>query len=143
MKISTYNPVDMSLISDEATGVDFSSVVRGGYSSPVVIKPAATTETLTQLAFFLENDASLSGSVFRSLKNSAAISGIDTGSTALSDDLTEQNGVSDFTNYAVISGDGQALTASSPEYLWLDVKLGASDTIGTANINYRFIFEYS
>lgn len=143
MKISTYNPVDMSLVADDVTGVDFSSVVRGGYSSPVVVKPVATTETFTQLAFFLENDANLAGTTFRSFKDSAAIPGIGTGSAALSDELTEQNGISDFSNFASVSGDGQSLTASSPEFIWLDVKVGASDTVGSANINYRFIFEYS
>jgi hypothetical protein len=143
MKISTYNPVDMSLVADDVTGVDFSSVVRGGYSAPVVVKPVATTETFTQLAFFLENDADLTGTSFRSYKSATAIPGIGTGSEALSDDLTEQAGVSDFSNIGTISGDGQILSASNPEYIWLDVKIGAADTVGTANVNYRFIFEYS
>lgn len=143
MKISTYNPVDMTKTADDVTGVNFSSVVRGGYSSPVAIKPFATTETFSRLAFFLEDDASLSGTSFRSFKSATAIQGIGTGSSILSDTLVEHEGVSDFSNYATISGDGLALNASNPEYIWLDVNVGASDSVGAGTINYRFIFEYS
>jgi len=144
MKISTYNPVDMSKTADDVTGINFGSVVRGGYSSPVVVKPAKTDETaISQLALFLEEDAGLAGTSFRSFKNATAIPGIGVGNAALSDDLSEQNGVSDFSNFSLISGDGLSLTAASPEFVWLDVKLGASDSVGTANVNYRFIFEYS
>jgi len=144
MKISTYNPVDMSLISEDVTGISFSNAVRGGYSSPVVIKPGASDgETLSQIALFLEDEAGLAGSTFRSLKSSAAISGIGSGSSYLSDSFAEQNGISDFTNFSTISGDGQVFSASDPEYVWLDVRVGAADTIGSANVNYRFIFEYA
>jgi hypothetical protein len=144
MKISTYNPVNMGLILEDATGVDFGGVVRGGYSSPVVVKPSISTENaFTQLALFLEDNAGLTGTTFRSYKNGYAVSGIGRGSSYLSDELIEHSGVSDFSEISTISGDGQMMTASNPEYVWLDIKAGVSDTIGDSNINYRFVFEYS
>jgi hypothetical protein len=132
----------MSLIQDDATGVSFGSVVRGGYSPVLAIKTEATTETLTQVALFLEDDGGLSGADFRAFKSATAIPGIEAGDAALSDELVEQNGVSDFSNISLISGDGLVLDPEGPEYVWLDVKPGVSDTVGSSNLNYRLIFEY-
>lgn len=145
MKINSYNPVTMAKIGDDITGISHGNVVRGGYTSaPVVIKPEAETETVTQMAFFLEDDGALSATTFRFLSSSTAIPGIGSGDSRLSGQFIEANGVSDFSNYATISGWGIPLTASSPEYMWLDLNVGATETIGSnSSINYRLVFEYS
>lgn len=144
MRIDRYDPTDMSLLASDVTGVDFGNVVRGGYtSSPIAIKPVATVESsVSQLFFFLEDNADLTGSTFRVLKSSVAIPGIGSGSALLTGELTEIPGVSDFTDYSTITGDGVVMTSADPEYLWTDVRIGASETVGAGTINYRFIFEY-
>lgn len=145
MKINSYNPVTMGKIGDDITGISFGNVVRGGYtSSPVVIKPEAETETVSQMAFFLEENGALSNTTFRHFSSSTAIPGVGQGDARLSGQFTEQNGVSDFSNYASISGNGIPLTANDPEYMWVDMLVGASETLGSnTSINYRLIFEYS
>jgi len=145
MKIGTYNPVDMSLVTDDATGISFGNTIRGGYSpSPVVIKPEATTEgSFTKLALFLEDNAGLSSTSFRYLKSAVAIEGIGSGSASLSNHFTEVAGVEDFSSYSNISGYGASLDASAPEFIWLDCKVGVNASVGSAAVNYRFIFEYA
>ena len=145
MKISSYNPATMDLISDDITGIAFGNVVRGGYAStPVVIKPVATTEgSFTRLALFLEDNDSLTATSFRYLKSATAVAGIGSGSALLSNHFTKVAGISDFTNYSTLSGYGAAMTAATPEYVWLDCKIGTTDTVGSADINYRFVFEYA
>jgi len=135
----------MDLISDEITGISFGNVVRGGYpSAPVVIKPVTTTEgSFTNLALFLEENDSLTSTSFRYLKSATAVTGIGSGSALLSNHFTKVAGISDFTNYSTLSGYGAALTAATPEYIWLDCRVGISDTVGSIGINYRFIFEYA
>ena len=144
MRIDRYNPTDMSLAASDVTGIDFGNTARGGYpTAPVVIKPVSTIETFSKLFFFLEDDASLTGTTFRVLKSSVAIAGIGQGSAYLTGELSKLPGISDFTNYSTITGDGVVLSNDSPEYLWTDVKLGTADTVGSGTINYRFIFEYA
>jgi hypothetical protein len=144
MQVRTYNPISMDLVSEDATGVSFGNTVRGGYTSaPVVIKPVATTEgSFTRLALFMTDIGGLSATTFRSFKSATAIPGIGSGSAYLSNHFTRVT-VSDFTNYSTISGYGVALTAATPEYVWMDCRVGSADTVGSANVNYRFIFEYA
>ena len=144
MRIDRYNPTDMSLAASDITGVDFGATVRGGYPvAPVVIKPVSTIEDFSKLFFFLEDDAGLTSTTFRVLKSSAAITGIGQGSAFLTGELNELPGIVDFSTYSEITGDGVILDNDLPEYIWTDVKLGTAETVGSGNINYRFIYEYA
>ncbi|MBD3261252.1 MAG: hypothetical protein GF334_06140 [Candidatus Altiarchaeales archaeon] len=146
MKVETYNPSNMQLISGDVSGVDFGTVVRGNHNgTAVVILPKAEGgETLSALALFLENNGGLNHSQFGKYKSSTATQGITPGSNYLSDYFVEARGVSDLTNLSALSDRGLVLTASSPEYIWMDVEVGNSESsLGEESVNFRFIFEYS
>lgn len=142
MKISQYNPVDMSLITDDTSGVDFGVAKLGDFcTNAIAIKPVAETEILTAISLFLEDRANLDHTRFGLFKSATPINGIVPGDTRLNTYLVESPGVSDL----VMFSDNQiSLNASSPEYIWLDAKAGITeDTFGASAINYRFVFEYN
>lgn len=144
MKITTYNPTTGSVLIDDATGVDFGKTIQGNHTStPIVIKPVADPETFSHIALFLEDRGSFTNSLFGKYKNATFIPGIAAGSTTLSDHFVQRVGVSDFyAPDAALATDGLVLNAAAPEYVWLDAHVGYIQTIGSGNINYRFVFEY-
>lgn len=142
MKISQYNPVNMNLISDDVTGVDFGVAKLGDFCTNVIaIKPVAETEILTAISLFLEDRANLDHTRFGLYKSATPINGIVPGDSRLDTYLVESPGVSDL---VMFSGNQTALNASDPEYVWLDAKAGSTeDTFGASTVNYRFVFEYN
>ena len=144
MIINTYNPVDMSLSTEDVTGVDFGDVVKGQHNSqPVVLKPALEVgDDFSQLALYLEAINGLEHSQFGKYKNSEAVTGIVAGSDTLSAHFVAQPGVSDFYDFENTSDAGVVLDPSDPEYVWMDVQAGNGETSGSNQVNFRFIFEY-
>ena len=146
MQVNQYNPVTMTLLSSDITGVDFGNVVKGNHStSAITIKPVAEMgETITQLALFLEDNASMDNTQFGKFKNAAPTPGIGAGSDYLSDYFTEVEGISDVSQIGTYSDYGLVFTASNPEYAWIDAEVGLSETtLGAQAVNFRFVFEYS
>lgn len=132
----------MSLISDNCTGVDFGAAKFGNFcANAIAIKPVAETEIFTAISLFLEDRSNLDHTRFGLFKSATPINGIVPGDSRLNTYLLESPGVSDL----IMFSDNQvALTASSPEYIWLDVKVGnTEDTFGDSTVNYRFVFEYN
>jgi len=143
MRIDRYNTADMSLAATGITNFTYANTVRGSFSNPVSVRPVKTTETsISQLFFFLEDNAGMNGSVFRALKSSVPTPGIDQGSAQITGYLSPLTGTSDFTNYSIISGDGLTLNGSNPEYIWMDINVGLNETTGSTSINYRFVYEF-
>ena len=144
MKIETYNPTNMQMVSSDVTGVDFGNVVRGNHNtSAVVIRPVADGGTFDQLALFLENAGGLTHCQFGKYVNSAAVTGITPGDPQLSDYFVEAAGISDVSQIAGLSDNGIVLDAGAPEYIWVDVEAGVGETnLGAQSVNFRFVFEY-
>lgn len=145
MRVETYDPVTMTLLESDASTVDFGAVARGHFNSQaVVIRPAAVSETFTQLALFLESNGGLDHTKFGKFKSSSPILGIEPDDDELSDFFTQASGVSDFENYGEISDYGLGLDPVTPEYIWMDAEAGTSETnLGATTINLRFVFEYA
>lgn len=146
MRVDQYNPVNMTLLASDITGVDFGSVVKGNHnSSAIVIKPVAEgSETITQLALFLEDNAGMNNTQFGKFKNAAPTPGIAAGSAYLSDYFQEVEDISDVSQIPAYSDYGLVFNASSPEYAWIDAEVGDTETtLGQQAVNFRFIFEYS
>lgn len=144
MRVETYDPDTMTLLDSNATIVDFGTVARGHFNEhAVVIRPAAVSETFSQLALFLENNGGLDHTKFGKFKSATPILGIEPGDSFLSDFFTQARGVSDFANYAVISDYGIGFDPVTPEYAWMDAEAGTSElNLGNVTINLRFVFEY-
>ena len=144
MKIESYNPTDMTMLSADVTGVDFGVTIKGQHSTNViVVRPVATSETLTELALFLEDNDGLDHTQFGKYKSSVATPGITPGSNYLSDYFIPVPGVSDTSMLTTLSDFGLVYTPSSPEYTWVDAEAGVSETeIGSSSVNLRFVFEY-
>ena len=142
MKISTYNSVDMSVISTEATGVDFGDGVLGGFcQNAVVFKPVPETEVLTSLSLYLESNANLDHTRFGLYKSQSSVTGIEPGNALLNTYLVESPGVSDLTMF---SDNGISYDTTDPEFTWIDAKIGLTETtFGATNVNFRFVFEYN
>jgi hypothetical protein len=142
MKISSYNPSTMALISDDVTGINFGNLKLGDFcANTVVIKPVADTENITLLGMYLEDRANLDHTRFGLYKSQTPVLGITPGDSRLDTYLMEAAGVSDYSQFSDyrISYD-----VSDPEYTWLDVKAGTNETtLGTAAVNFRFVFEYN
>lgn len=145
MRVESYNPETMVLLESDATSVDFGTVARGHHNSQTVaVRPrAGEGETLSRLALFLEDNASLNNTQFGKFKYATPIAGIEPGDPRLSDFFTPAPGVSDFENYGVLSDYGLPMDADTPEYVWMDAEAGASETnLGDKTVNFRFVFEY-
>jgi hypothetical protein len=130
----------MGLAESGMTQVDFGGVIRGNHcSAPIVTKPVVAG-TVTQLALFLESAGGLANAAFGYLASQEQFCGIAAGGAQMSDHFTETNNVSDFS----FLSNGVSMDPNSPEYVWLDVQIGVTTTIGeNTSINYRFVFEYS
>jgi hypothetical protein len=144
LKISSYNPVDMTLLSADATGIDFGEVIIGQHNTEAVaIKPVADGITFTALALFLESANGVDHSQFGKYKSSTAVLGITPGSDYLSDSFIPITGISDASLIGVYSDFGIVYDNTTPEYSWLDVEAGSAETaIGSSTVNFRFVFEY-
>lgn len=140
-RIDRYDPTTMGLAETGMTQVDFGGVIRGNHCSACIVAKPVVAGTVTQLAMFLENAGAVSNTAFGYLKSQEQFCGIAAGGPQMSDHFTETNGVSDFS----FLSNGISMDPNSPEYVWLDVQVGASATpIGEdATINYRFVFEYN
>jgi len=141
MRVETYNPDTMAVISSDVTSVDFGTVARGNHVSQVVaLRPVTVPETFTQLALYLEDNAGLDHTAFTSFKSATPVLGILPGDSELSDPLYPAHGASDF----VPSDLGINFDPVAPEYVWLDAEVGTAETnLGDATINLRFVFEYA
>jgi len=142
MKVSRYNPADMSLISESVTGIDFGNVVLGNFcANTVVLKPVADFEDLLLLGLYLEDRAQLDHTRFGLYKSQTPSTGIVPGDSRLNTFLMEAPGVSDYSMY---SDYRIAYNTTNPEYTWLDAKTGTTETnFGNKSINLRFVFEYN
>jgi hypothetical protein len=142
MKISTYNSVDMSVISTDATGVDFGGGILGGFcQNAVVFKAVPETEVITSLSLYLEDNANLDHTRFGLYKSQTAMTGIEPGNALLNTYLVESPGVSDLTTF---SDNAVDYDTTDPEFTWVDAKVGVSETtFGATDINFRFVFEYN
>jgi hypothetical protein len=142
MKISTYNATDMSLISSDATGVNFGDGVLGGFcKNAVVFKAVPETEILTSLSLYLEDRADLDHTRFGLYKSQTATTGIQPGNSLLNTYLVESPGVSDQTMFSDNSVD---YDTTDPEYTWIDARIGMTETnFGETSVNFRFVFEYN
>lgn len=138
-RVEAYDPVDMSLLSSDITELDFGTIIRGGYcQQTAVIKPIVMGD-ISALSLFLEDNGGFNNVLFGCVKASEAISGIYPGDPRISDYFIADPGVSDFTT----SDYGLSLNPVNPEYIWLDVNVGASSILGPGTANYRFVFEYN
>jgi hypothetical protein len=150
MRVETYNPTTMSLVSSDVTGVDFGDIIRGKPSgNAVVIKPVATIESsFVELAMFLENSDGLNHTQFGKFKSDAAITGITPGSDYLSDFFMPITGISDVSMLSVYSDFGLLFNLDGGglpyEYAWMDADADVSETsLGSSTVNFRFVFEYN
>jgi len=145
MKVEQYNPSDMQLLDSDVTGVDFGNVVKGNHNDEaIVVKPVADMGMDFQiLAMFLEDNAGLDHSQFGKYQNSTGVTGVTPGSNYLSDYFVETPGISDAADIGSVSDNGILFNAGAPEFAWLDVEVGSSETVlGQSSVNYRFVFEY-
>lgn len=144
MKIASYNPTTMNMLLSDTTEVAFGRVIRGNHAdSLIVVKAVPETENLDMLAMFLENNAGMNHTRFSNFKSPTAITGIEPGDPRLSNFFVQVTGISDLAGVQEYSDWGVVLNASAPEYTWLDVLVGNTETpLNTAGINYRFVFEY-
>lgn len=142
MKIGSYNPVNMTLIDDDITGVNFGSAVKGQYApNVVVLRPTLEmADTFDQLELFLEDNAGLDHTRFGNLKSAHALYNLHPSDARISDFFIGHPGVSDF----IYSDDGVILDPVTPEYIWMNALVGTAETVyGTSNVNFRFVFEYA
>jgi len=145
MRVESYNPETMVMLESDTTSVDFGTVARGHHNSQTVsVRPVASGgETLSRLALFLEDNASLNNTQFGKFMSTTAIAGIEPGDDRLSDFFTPAPGVSDFENYGELSDYGLLMDPDSPEYAWMDAEAALSEVnLGDATVNFRFVFEY-
>jgi hypothetical protein len=144
LKISSYDPVDMSLLSADATGLDFGDVVRGQYcAKAVTVRPVADGVTFTSLALFLESADGLNHTQFGKFKSNTAITGVEPGSAYLSDFFIPVTGVSDVSTIGAYSDYGVVYNGATPEYTWMDAFVDTPETVfGDSTVNFRFVFEY-
>ena len=139
-RIDRYNPTNMGLAESDISGVNFGGVIRGNHCSAAVVIQPVLAGTVTQLALFLEDNGGLSNAAFGYLASKQKFSGIQPGGAQMSDHFTVVNDVSDFSSI----DDGVSLDPNDPEYVWLDIAVGAGATLGVeTGINYRFVFEYN
>ena len=136
MKLQRYNPVNMTLLEDSVTGINFGTVFQGNYCEAAqVVLPAVTTESsITEMKVFLQSKGPFTKSTFKSFHSATPIMGIVPGSAYLSDQFT-------VVSAPELTGAG-GVSLAHGEYLWLDVKTGALETGSYGGINYRFVFEY-
>lgn len=141
MKVNRYNPVNMNLISEDVTSIDFGNVNKGTFcKEPIVVKLVADEEIFTDLAFYLENRGGLNHTRFGLYKSSFPVTGILSNDSRINIFLREAPGVSDNIQY---SDRKVSLDINNPEYIWLNVFVGDTETnVGIQDINYRFVFEY-
>ena len=142
MRISRYNPVNMSLISGDITRIDFGSIRLGTFcNQTVVIKPVAESENLTSIGLYMEDRGNLNHTRFGVYKSHTATQGIAPGDARLNSFFNEAPGVSDYNQY---TGYRITLDPNDPEYTWLDAKPGMNETtFGASTLNFRFVFEYN
>jgi len=148
MKIGAYNPRTGEQLSERISGINFGNVRKGYHSSiPVVIRPEIEDESLIGLEMYLQNNGGYNQtefgyfifSDFIQVKSHAPEFTGDTGVQYISDHFVEVPLPPGVTGGVplVVHENGYS------DYVWLDVKPGATETGGTTTINYRFIFEYS
>lgn len=139
-RVDRYDPTTMALAESDISSIDFGGVIRGQHCAETVVVKPVTAGTITQLALFLESAGGLTNAAFGYLASQEQFSGIQPGSSEMSDHFTETPGVSDFS----FLENGVSLDPDSPEFTWLDLQIGVSTTIGeNTGINYRFVFEYN
>lgn len=146
MRIESYNPQTMVMLESDTSSVDFGTVARGHHNSTAVsVRPVAGGgETLSRLALFLEDNASLNNTQFGKFKNATKILGIEPGDDYLSDYFIPTPGVSDFENYGELSDYGLPMDPDSPEYVWMDAEASTLESnLGDKTVNFRFVFEYA
>jgi hypothetical protein len=138
IKISTYHPATMALLEDSATGgISLGSVAAGNHNTTaIVVKPSALSGSFSSINLYLESKGSFTSSNFGYYKSIEGITGIVPGSDYLSDNFLQ---VPSVTGY---DAGGIALSPSNPEYVWLDVEVGATD-IATDSANYRFVYDFA
>jgi hypothetical protein len=136
MKLQRYNPVDMTLLEDFVTGINFGTVYQANYCEVAqVVLPVVTTESsLTEMKVFLQSSGPFTKSTFKSFHSPSPITGIVPGSAYLSDQFT-------VVGSPELTGLG-GVSLQEGEYLWLDVKTGPYEMGSYGGINYRFVFEY-
>lgn len=142
LKVKTYNPTNFAVLSNDATGLSFGTVVQGAHNSaPIVLQPYGDGITPTRIALFLEDRGSFVNSAFGRFKSLTSIPGVQAGDTRLSDNFSVRSDVSDFS----LVSDGLDLDTSGGNwsYVWLDVQAGGTQTVASGNVNYRFVFEYA
>jgi len=140
MQIAAYDPQTGNLLSSSISGINFGNIVQGNYCvSPVLIQPIMTSEDLfTSMVLYLQNNGGYSQSQFGYLTNSALILGVESNIPGATGTIISNT----FTLVSNATGPyGVPITNS--DYIWLDVKVGASEIGSTNNLNYRFLFEYS
>lgn len=141
MKVNRYNPLDMSLISEDVSTIDFGNINKGFFcKEPIVVRLVPDNEVLTELAFYLENRGGLNHTRFGLYKSSFPVTGIPVDDSRINTFLEEAPGVSDVVQY---SDRRISLNVDNPEYIWLNAFVGYTETnVGAQGINYRFVFEY-
>ena len=140
MQIQAFDPQTGNLLSPSITGVNFGNIVQGDYCmSPVLIQPVMTSEDLfTSMVLYLQNNGGYNQTHFGYLTNSALILGVHSNTPGATGTIISNT----FTLVSNATGPyGVPITNS--DYIWLDVKVGASEIGSTNNLNYRFLFEYS
>jgi hypothetical protein len=143
IKVESYIPATMALLSADVTGVDFGDVIKGQHGPNVVaIRPVKDGITFDALALFLENANGVDHTQFGKFKSASAIPGITPGSDYLSDYFVQITGISDTSMLSAYSDYGIMYNAASPEYSWMDAEAGVSESVGDSAVNFRFVFEY-
>lgn len=138
-RVESYNPTDMSVISSDVTELDFGGIIKGKFCSQTAVIKPIIEGNITALALFLENNGGFDHARFNYYASHTVACDVVPGDPRLSDSFIVDNDVSDFST----SDDGVILDNATPEYIWLDVKVGTASAVGAGTANYRFVFEYN
>lgn len=140
MFIRTYNPTSGNTVDSSASDLDFDDVLQGQHNpSPLVLQTLSDTEvTITDLKMFLESKSGWENAEFGYYIDSSFISGIESGSTELSNHFIEAPNAT----AASPNGISVGFNDGASDYIWLDIDIPFSQT-GVAEPNYRFTFNFT
>jgi len=122
------------------SSLSFGQVIQGQHcSTPILFRAHADIESsVSDMELYLESDGGWSTAEFGYYKSPSFESGIQAGSSSLSNHFVE---TPDATQGSP-NGITIDWTGSYSDYIWLDVEI-PSDQTGNAEVTYRVIYNYS
>lgn len=140
MKIRAFSPITGELLSPDIAGINFGNIHQGAHgATPVLIQPFKTSEDLfSDVVLYLQNSGGYTQSEFGYFVSSDLITGVQSDEPGATGPIISDN----FSLNSDATGPGGVMVMPC-DYIWLDVKVGLTETGSTTNVNYRFIFEYN